>query len=42
MKDLTVNKNYFSVIDSSIKAYLLGFIAADGAIVANKKPLQSL
>jgi len=36
MKDLTINKNYFSVIDCSIKAYILGFIAADGAIVANK------
>jgi hypothetical protein len=35
MKDLTINLNYFSVIDSSIKAYILGFIAADGAIVRN-------
>lgn len=36
MKDTTINVNYFSVIDSSKKAYLLGFIAADGAIVSNK------
>lgn len=36
MKDTTININYFSEINSSIKAYLLGFIAADGAIVANK------
>ena len=35
MKDLTINLNYFSAIDSSIKAYILGFIAADGAIVRN-------
>ena len=35
IKNMNPNKgniNYFDVIDSSIKAYLLGFIAADGCI----------
>jgi len=36
MKDKTINVNYFNKIDSYNKAYLLGFIAADGAIVQNK------
>lgn len=36
MKDKTINVSYFDVIDTPNKAYLLGFIAADGAIVANK------
>src|SRR6266508_3158775 len=27
-----VNRHYFQIIDSSIKAYLLGLLAADGAI----------
>lgn len=30
------NVNYFNVIDSYAKAYILGFIAADGALVKNK------
>lgn len=29
------NPNYFSIIDSYSKAYILGFIAADGALVNN-------
>jgi hypothetical protein len=33
MKDTTVNLEYFKIIDSNNKAYLLGFIAADGALV---------
>ena len=37
MKDLTINLNYFDTIDSYNKAYLLGFIAADGAIVSTSK-----
>lgn len=36
MKDKTINVNYFNKIDSYNKAYLLGFITADGAIVQNK------
>lgn len=36
MKDLTINTQYFKEINSYNKAYLLGFIAADGAIVQNK------
>lgn len=36
MKDKNVNLNYFRTINSYNKAYLLGFIVADGAIVANK------
>ena len=36
MKDQTINTQYFKEINSYIKAYLLGFIAADGAIVQNK------
>lgn len=36
MKDTTINLEYFKIIDSSIKAYLLGFIAADGCLVKNK------
>lgn len=27
------NEHYFEVIDSSAKAYILGFIAADGSLV---------
>lgn len=30
------NQNYFSVIDSYAKAYIVGFIAADGALVKTK------
>ena len=37
MKDNTVNLKYFNIIDSNNKAYLLGFIAADGSVVLNKK-----
>lgn len=37
MKDETINLKYFENIDSYDKAYLLGFIAADGAIVHYKK-----
>ena len=37
MKDKTVNLNYFNQIDTFNKAYLLGFIAADGSVVLNKK-----
>lgn len=33
MKDITINTQYFKEINSYNKAYLLGFIAADGAIV---------
>lgn len=33
----TYNKNYFNVIDTSTKAYWLGFIYADGYITSNKK-----
>lgn len=36
MKDSTINLQYFQEINSFNKAYLLGFIAADGAIVQNK------
>ena len=36
MKDSTINTQYFKEINSYNKAYLLGFIAADGAIVQNK------
>ncbi len=36
MKDTTLNLDYFERIDSRNKAYFLGFIAADGAIVRNK------
>lgn len=36
MIDKTINLNYFKTIDSENKAYFLGFIAADGAIVNNK------
>mgnify|MGYP003585720889 CR=1 FL=1 len=36
MKDQTINIQYFKKINSYNKAYLLGFIAADGAIVQNK------
>jgi len=36
MKDTTINLNYFENIDIRNKAYFLGFIAADGAIVSNK------
>ena len=36
MKDQTINTQYFKEINSYNKAYLLGFIAADGAIVQNK------
>lgn len=36
MKDKNINLNYFRTINSYNKAYLLGFIAADGAIVVNK------
>lgn len=36
MKDQTINTKYFNKVDSFNKAYLLGFIAADGAIVQNK------
>lgn len=36
MKDITINTQYFKEINSYNKAYLLGFIAADGAIVQNK------
>jgi len=36
MKDFTINTQYFKEINSYNKAYLLGFIAADGAIVQNK------
>lgn len=35
MKDATINTSYFSEIDTYNKAYLLGFIAADGALVPN-------
>lgn len=37
MKDNTINLQYFKEINSFNKAYLLGFIAADGAIVQNQK-----
>lgn len=30
MKDFTINTQYFKEINSYNKAYLLGFIAADG------------
>ena len=36
MKDQTINTQYFKEINSYSKAYLIGFIAADGAIVQNK------
>ena len=36
MKDQTINTQYFKEINSYNKAYLLGFLAADGAIVQNK------
>lgn len=36
MKDQTINIQYFNKVDSFNKAYLLGFIAADGAIIQNK------
>lgn len=36
MKDTTINLNYFDEINTSIKAYLLGFITADGCLVENK------
>lgn len=36
MKDTTLNLDYFKIIDTYNKAYFLGFIAADGAIVNNK------
>ena len=35
MQDTTINTKYFNKIDTNIKAYLLGFIAADGSIVKN-------
>lgn len=35
-KHHTVNKNYFSNIDTRNKAYWLGFISADGYVVSNK------
>ena len=31
------NVHYFDVIDSYAKAYILGFIAADGSLVENKR-----
>lgn len=31
------NQDYFDLIDSNIKAYFLGFIAADGALIDSKK-----
>ena len=31
-----INKDYFETIDSPDKAYLLGFIAADGCIITNQ------
>lgn len=34
-KDYDFDRSYFSVIDSEDKAYFLGFIAADGALVDN-------
>lgn len=36
------NHNYFDVIDSEGKAYMLGFIAADGAIVQNNTGSSTL
>lgn len=36
MKDNTINLQYFKEINSFNKAYLLGFIAADGSIVQSK------
>lgn len=36
MRDQTINVQYFKKVNSYNKAYLLGFIAADGAIVQNK------
>lgn len=32
MRNTTINKDYFKVIDSSNKAYFLGFLHADGCI----------
>ena len=34
-----INEDFFSVIDSEVKAYLLGFITADGCITDNKNTL---
>lgn len=31
------NKNYFDVIDTYAKAYIVGFIAADGSIVKSSR-----
>jgi intein/homing endonuclease len=42
MKDETVDLQYFNKIDSNNKAYLLGFIAADGAIVKQQSGVKSL
>lgn len=36
MRDTTINADYFNEINTFNKAYIAGFIAADGAIVANK------
>lgn len=34
-KPFVKNKDYFDIIDSHTKAYILGFICADGALVSN-------
>ncbi|MDA1616399.1 hypothetical protein PDK03_07280 [Bacillus cereus group sp. TH204-1LC] len=41
-KTIKVNPNYFESIDSEDKAYFLGFIAADGALVDNGQGVMVL
>lgn len=41
MKDKTINLSYFKVINTPNKAYLLGFIAADGALVKYNKAFEN-
>lgn len=41
-KDYALNENYFETIDREDKAYFLGFIAADGALVDNGKGVLTL
>ena len=40
-KQLGINLNYFNNIDSNKKAYILGFIAADGSIVKTDSKIYS-
>lgn len=40
MTKININENYFETIDTSNKAWSLGFVAADGSIFANRNSIQ--